>query len=112
MCRPFFYGPNHACSIFLLFSFSILLPQFPNSPKQILTTRSAFIFLLTGENIPNAFGAFISLKLRAYVDFWLQVEKWKENERSGELIAHSQIRRLPWFLISFVSQRKEQNGEL
>lgn len=41
----------------------------------------------------------------------VQLEKWKENERSSELITHGQIHKFSWFLVSFVSQTKEQNGE-
>lgn len=44
-----------ACSIFFLFSFvfSILLPQFPNSPRQIPTTSSALIFPACEKSVAN-----------------------------------------------------------
>lgn len=92
-----FRAETMPAQFFLLFSFlfSILLPQFPDSPRQILITSSALIFPVFRKSVANALRVICFIKAQDIYWFLGQVKKWKENERSSELIAHGRIHQLP-----------------
>lgn len=85
VCKPFYHGQNHACSIPLLSSlFSVPLPQLPNSPRQTPTTSSTLIFPACKISVANTYWVVCLIKAQNRCWLLVYVEKWKENERSGK----------------------------